>query len=211
MTITLLLPIGILVAGLVAMFNYTRILSFLDSMLGRLGSLAQPMKYILVGLCVVLFVGAIYSLGIYYKTGVMLTYGQEFAMAEADAVAEADRLGNWLAAEEGLAGQGQAGVQGRHSSVLGKRASSFSAVDNGRQDNVPMASIPDNILTKFWLPQFTFRDSDGCSRTFKSAGNCQGISRHFRDESRTIASGCNKLYVTAPQQFPFVQQVDFQV
>lgn len=199
MTFTLLLAIAIVILGLVGMFNYTRIMTEMDMQFVRFGRAAGPMKLVLLGLCGFLFFGALYSLAMYYNPKMT-------SQLQQDAVALADRAGDFVSKVEGMVGsEVDPGVDGRQKSILASQKSALQVVDNGKQGNGPMANIPDNILTKFWLPQYTFRDPDGCSRTFKSAGNCHGVSRHFRDESRTVASGCNKLHVTAPQQIPWVQ------
>jgi len=206
---TLLFSVIILVLGITAMAYSTYTLNTLDNTLSGFGRWATPLKWVLLVLGALLFIGAVISIVMYFKTGTAPNPTQVFISSADGTMQAADYTGGQLqSADTGVVGEDAMTDKGfgKIKSVLLNQSDQKTVTQNGIQGVMVGGAnaLPDNILTKFWLPQFSYGDADGCSRNIKPYGNCQGITRHFRDDQRTIASGCNKILVTAPQSFPFL-------
>ena len=205
---TLFASIIVVVLGLLAMAYSTYTLRTLDNTLSRFGSWSQPLKWALLILGGMLFVSGVVAIVMYFKTGQMGSPLEVYMSNNKGGINSADYFSSQLQTiETGAVGEDAMTDKGfgKIKSVLANQTDQKTVTQNGIQGVFVGGAnmLPDNILTKFWLPQFTFVDPDHCSRTIKPYGNCQGVSRHFRDELRTV-NGCNKIHVTSPQSIPFI-------
>jgi hypothetical protein len=209
MNITVIISIAIFVATLVGLFNYGRVNSTLDSQLMRFGKAGTYMKYVLLALGAVLFVASLYSLYMWIRLGTVVSIQQSLSDLGQDLVAEADRVGDEIRKYEGdLAGGPSDEAVGKAANNLGNQSSKLVTVMNGRQPGFVGSSGMDNLLERYHTPRFDPQIGSNCSRTYKNAGNCQGVSRLFRDDAQMVNS-CRKLTVVAPQSFPNTEAVRF--
>lgn len=278
MSLTLLISLAILIAGLVALFNYTYVLASLDMMLVRFGKFANPLKWVLVFLGLALFIASVYSVVDWYRTGMTPNLQTSLGYAQSDAQGYANTLGNDIASiissngtvvdgngntvvdnngnvvngkvdtmgnvvdargnvvvdvngsvvngnvvdpqgnvvsskpsmdfTDGLAVMSGSGVVGlgKDKSVLANQNSPYAVVQNGKMNySMSGAALSDNLLEKFWNPRVLDAQLLGnCSRAIKHSGNCEGLSRHFRDDGHYL-NGCPKLTTMAPQEFSWLQ------
>lgn len=209
MNITVIFSIAIFVATLVGLFNYGRVNATLDSQLMRFGKAGTYMKYVLLALGAVLFVASLYSLYMWVRMGTVVSIQQSLSDLGQDLVAGADYVGDEIGKYEGdVVGGPSDEATGKAANNLGNQSSKLLAVMNGRQPGYIGGAGMDNLLEKYHTPRFDPQIGSNCSRTYKNAGNCQGVSRLFRDDAQMINS-CRKLMVTAPQSFPNNEAVRF--
>lgn len=202
---TLAFSIAILALGLVGIFNYGRVSMWLDRMLNEpLGRAAKPVKYVILIVLALLFVGALYAVVMWMKDGTVMTVDQSLQQLGQDAVNAADDSAN---AVGGYVSEPVA--DGRANSNLALQTSKLMSVKNGQMIGYPARM--DNLLERFYHPRLNLEAGSGCSRTYKSAGNCDGITRLFRDDAQMINTACNKIQVVAPQSFPNFEGVRFSL
>jgi len=213
MNITVIISIAIFVASLVALFNYGRVSSTLDGQLMRFGKSGTYMKYVLLAVGAVLFVASLYSIYMWVRLGTVVSIQQSLSDLGQDIVTGADYVGDEIGKYEGNLSGGSAGgpsdeAVGKAANNLGHQSSKLVSIMNGRQPGFVGGSGMDNLLERYHTMRFNLDAGSGCSRTIKNAGNCQGVSRLFRDDAQMVNS-CRKLQVVAPQTFPNVEAVRF--
>lgn len=210
MNITLLISIAIFASCVAGVFFYDRVNRFLDSNLRQLGQGANIVKYGLFALAAVLAVASGYSLYEWVRVGSIVSIQDSLNDLRGDLMAGVDRVGDEIGQyENGDATAASSSAIGKASSNLGAQSSSLLSVLNGRQyGHMGGSQAMDNLLERYHTPRFDPQIGSNCSRTYKNAGACDGVSRLFRDDAQMINS-CNKLQVVAPQLFPNNDAVRF--
>lgn len=206
MNITLLISIAIFASCVAGIFFYDRVNKLLDSNLRQFGRAADLIKYALLALAAVLFVASSYSLYEWVRVGSIVSIQDSIKDLGGDLMAGVDDVEKYV---DGGAVNDSA--TGKASSNLGAQSSSLLSVLNGRQQGYMGGSqAMDNLLERYHTMRFDPQIGSNCSRTYKNAGSCNGVSRLFRDDAQMINS-CNKLQVVAPQSFPNNDAVRFSL
>lgn len=200
MNITLIISISILILGILGMFNYDRVMSrSVDPMLSRFGRFAMPMKFVLLAVCFVLFIGALYSVVMWIRTGMSFTMDQSFE----------EMAGNMQTSPSANDSDALNPETPKDRSNLHAQSSKMSVVASGKQQVgvIGLSSVPDNILERYYTPRFDARIFSGCSRTIRPNTDCNGISRLFVNEQDI--NRCRKITQTAGWTIPYYNNVKF--
>lgn len=209
--LTLIVALAIVALGLVALFNMDRLNRFFDSMLGSLTKVTRDvLKYVLLGLLLLLWLAAVYGVYIYATQGFTPTISDSLDMFVSDTEKTADYVGHGISQ--------MMDYDAPHANIRGLNVME-KLVEPGKQTPSPiieykmgpnlsdvLSGVHGGVYERYHTPRF-MTGGDECSRTIKDTGNCWGVSRHFVDDQHI--NRCNKIFVRAPQTLPFNGSVNF--